>query len=413
MDAAPRPPQESGSPKKVFFHIGAPKTGSTYLQNVLFQNKGPLSAAGVLFPYDEPPQCFFSMLDFRGVGWGGKRPKEFRGHWDAVATRAREWPGNTVLLSNELFAAARPDRIEAGLATLQPADVHVIFTARDLARQLVSDWQEQVKHKHTVTLETFVSDLIELGRDAPAPFGELFWGAHDAAYVLERWARFIPASNIHVVTVGHPGAPPDTLWRRYCAVTGLMADDYDTETPRVNQSMGVAETELLRRMNASVQHMGIDVYDPLVRLFLAGKILAGGSSKITLPPEHIEWVTKRSQQLVDELASAGYRVEGDLEDLIPRPSDHLPHVSPTGQSEADLAPTAIKAATGLLVHSGRQRRRLLELQPSLGAVPSPRAPSAADTVRDRLSRPYWSLRSAAGRVLRRTGLRGASAGPSE
>jgi hypothetical protein len=413
MDAAGLQHRESG-PKKVFLHIGAPKTGSTYLQNVLFQNKDPLSAAGVLFPYDEPAQCFFSMLDFRGIGWGGKRASQFRGQWDAVATRVREWSGDTVLLSNELFAGARPDRIEAGLAAIQPADIHVIFTARDLARQLVSDWQEQVKHKHTVTLETFVSDLIELGRDAPAPFGELFWGTHDAAYVLERWAQFVPASNIHVVTGAHPGAPRDTLWRRYCAVTGLTPDSYNIDTPRVNQSMGVAETELLRRMNFDAKHMAIEIYDPLVRIFLVEKILGSGSSKLTLPPEHMEWVTKRSQQLVDELTTAGYRIEGDVAELMPRPEDHLPYVSPTAQSEADLANAAIRASTGLLVHSGRQRRRLLELQQSLGTAPSLQGRWNVDAVRDRLSGPYWSVRSAGGRLLRRTGLRGgSSAGTSE
>ncbi|MBA2774812.1 MAG: hypothetical protein H0U36_12330, partial [Nocardioidaceae bacterium] len=56
--------------KRVFFHIGAPKTGTTYLQNVLFQNRPALKAAGVLYPYSDAGQSFRSMQDFRGVGWG-------------------------------------------------------------------------------------------------------------------------------------------------------------------------------------------------------------------------------------------------------------------------------------------------------------------------------------------------------
>jgi hypothetical protein len=160
--------------------------------------------------------------------------------------------------------------------------------------------------------------------------------------------------------------------------------------------------------------MAIEIYDPLVRIFLVEKILGSGSSKLTLPPEHMEWVTKRSQQLVDELTTAGYRIEGDLAELMPRPEDHLPYVSPTAQSEADLANAAIRASTGLLVHSGRQRRRLLELQQSLGTAPSLQGRWNVDAVRDRLSGPYWSVRSAGGRLLRRTGLRGgSSAGTSE
>ena len=66
------------------------------------------------------------------------------------------------------------------------AEVHLVFTARDIARQLVSDWQEHIKHKHVVTLERFVDDLVELGIDAPRPFGQMFWGLHDPARVLGR-----------------------------------------------------------------------------------------------------------------------------------------------------------------------------------------------------------------------------------
>ena len=190
-----------------------------------------------------------------GSGWGTQRASAFKGEWKTVSDRAWRGTATPSIISNELLGGATPERIAAGIASVEPADVHVIFSARDFARQLVSDWQEHIKHKHEVTLEKFVDDLIELGLEAPKPFGELFWGMHDASYVLRRWAVAVPTENIHVVTLPQPGAPKDTLWRRFCEATGLDHARFDSVTERVNPSMGVAETELVRRMNASVQGM--------------------------------------------------------------------------------------------------------------------------------------------------------------
>jgi len=382
--------------KRVFFHVGAPKTGTTYLQHVLFQNRDTLAADGVLYPYSDFGQSFRSMQDFRGVGWGSTRAAEFKGEWAAVASRSRDWKGHTVVISNELLGGSAPERVAKGVASIAPAEVHVVFSARDFARQLVSDWQEHIKHKHTVTLERFVDDLIELGHDAPEPFGELFWGMHDAGHVLERWAAVVPVENIHIVTVPQSGAPKDTLWRRFCAVTGLDPDGYDSETDQVNPSMGVVETELVRRMNLDVQGMPAQHYDPLVRKLLAEEILGGQSPKLMLPTGRMDWVTQRSRQLVDEVKAAGYPVEGDLQDLIPRAADHAAYVSPTDLTDAELAPAAMRAATGLLRHTGRQRRRITELQQAArGLRPPRRGP------RTRAKVFYRRARGRARRVLKR------------
>jgi hypothetical protein len=385
--------------KRVYFHIGAPKTGTTYLQNVLFANRPELADRGVLYPYTDQGQSFRSMQDFRGVGWGRGTASEFAGEWEQIASRAREWHGDTVIVSNELLGGATPERIEAGLATVEPAEAHVVFTARDFARQLVSDWQEHIKHKHTITLEQFVDDLIEYGIKAPEPFGEMFWGMHDAAYILDRWSAFVPADRIHLVTVAQPGGERDSLWKRFCAATGIDSDAYDTEIERANPSMGVAETELVRRMNFEVQAMAPEFYDPLVRKILAEDILGGGDLRLRLPTGRMDWVVERSRRLIDELTAAGYQVEGDLEDLMPRPADHEGYVSPTDLADADLADASFRAATGLLRHSGRQRRRIAELQHQVeGTTPPWLRPR---TARDRMRDLYWRVRGRVGRIIKR------------
>ncbi len=355
MDTEPRRGQPEPT-KRIFIHIGAPKTGTTYLKSVLLKNVDALAAAGVLYPYTDIGQSFRAAHDFCRMRWFGQRADRFRGEWDLLVQRSREWDGGTVILSSELLAAAAPDRIGKGLAPLAPYEVHIVFTARDFARQLASDWQEHIKHKHTVTLEKFVDDLVELGLDAPEPFGRLFWGMHDAAYVLERWARFVPVERIHVLTVPLPGGEGDALWKRFCATTGLDPAGYDTRTRRSNPSMGVAETELVRRLNFGVTKMQTNSYNALVRLLLADKVLRGGSPRLSLPPHRLPWLRQRSRALIDDLAAAGYQVEGDLADLLPAdPSSE--YVSPTGLTEADLGPAAIKAAAALLSHAGKLRDR--------------------------------------------------------
>ena len=388
-------PTAAGPSKRVSFHIGAPKTGTTYLQSVLFKNRKRLAAAGVLYPYTDPGQSFRSMQDFRGVGWGTAPPSQFRGEWEQVARRAREWAGDSVIVSNELLGGANRKRIAAGTAAVQPAELHVIFTARDFARQLVSDWQEHIKHKHTVTLERFVDDLIEHGLEAPAPFGKLFWGMHDASAVLARWSGVVPARNIHVVTVPHQGAPSDTLWRRFCTATGMEPDHYDTDVKRSNPSMGVAETELVRRMNAEVQGMPDEIYDPLVRKLLAEDVLGGQPPKLVLPEGRMDWVEQRSGQLIDELAASGYDIVGDLAELMPVRAEHEGYVSPTTLTEPDLGSAAIRAATGLLRQAGRQRRRIGDMQHRIDGTAPPKP-----TLRGRGVDMYWALRHRAGVVAR-------------
>ena len=47
------------------------------------------------------------------------------------------------------------------MSDLSFAEVHVVYTARDVARQVAAEWQEQLKHQRKVTFRTFLEQLRE------------------------------------------------------------------------------------------------------------------------------------------------------------------------------------------------------------------------------------------------------------
>lgn len=307
--------------KQVFFHVGAPKTGSTYLQELLWTNRERLAADGVCYPLTTYTENLAAVIDLCQRRWGGRWKHEWSGAWERIATTMRAWDGPTVVFSAELMGLATPEQAARAVASVQPADVHVVFTARDLARQLPSDWQEQVKHRHTVTLTKFVDDLVKLGHDAPSPFGELFWGLHDAAFVLDKWRDVVPPKRVHVVTVPRSGAPPDQLWRRLAGVFGIAPDAYDMDSLRHNTSMGLVETEFLRRFNGATRDLLSQEHGPVLNRTLGQEILAARPEAvpIRLPAEHYEWVARRSRLMADEVTRRGYHIVGDIEELTPAP----------------------------------------------------------------------------------------------
>jgi len=235
--------------RRVFLHVGAPKTGTTFLQDVLWTNRAALVEAGVCYPLRRADEHFAATMDLRQMAWGRERDPQWEGAWERIAARVRAWPGPTAVISNELLGGASAEQVAAAVASLAPAQVHVVFTARDLARQLPSDWQEHLKHLHVVPFDRFVEDLVELGTAAPAPFGEMFWRLHDPVDVLDRWVSAVPAAHVHLVTVPQPDAPTGLLWERFAAILGLDPAAFDTNVGRSNTSLGVVDCELLRRVN--------------------------------------------------------------------------------------------------------------------------------------------------------------------
>src|SRR5689334_958549 len=116
---------------QVFLHVGSPKTGTTFLQDVLWTQRRTAREQGLLLPGRRFHDHFLATLDVRGLADQPGYPAEAKGTWARLVEQSLAWDG-TVLISHELFAGATAEQASAAVASLSPrADVHVVVTARD------------------------------------------------------------------------------------------------------------------------------------------------------------------------------------------------------------------------------------------------------------------------------------------
>lgn len=309
--------------RQIFVHIGAPKTGTTYLQDRLTLNSRSLAAHGVHFPGKAPfvsPGLFHfrAALDLLGQDWGGA-PGHADGSWEAFVRRARRRDG-TVILSHEILAPAKPERIERLKHDLRDSELHVVYSARDLGRQLPAAWQESIKQGRSWSYHRFLTRV----RNKRTWFSR----ALDLPEVLGAWSAGLSPERVHVVTVpsrSTQAAHGDTLWLRFCEVFGIDPVWAPLDSDRANRSLGMAETQLIRRLNRRVQRRtrGETSYDELIRQLLAEQQLVNrDSAAVRLPPDLQPWVEQEAERWIEWLRVSGVHVVGDLEELRPaRPPD--------------------------------------------------------------------------------------------
>jgi hypothetical protein len=353
--------------RRVFVHVGSPKTGTTFVQGVLWSQRALAAEQGLLLPLDSFFDHYLATLDVRGIAGKGDHPERAVGAWERLVAVALEGEG-TALISHELFAAATAEQAATALAAFGDAEVHVVLTARDLVRQVPAEWQEHVKHRHTHGLPEFVD---ELRRDRGRR--RWFWQVQDFADVLDRWGRALPRSRVHVVTVPPPGSPPELLWGRFASLLGLEPGAFDLAVRRTNTSLGLEQAELLRRLNVELgERLPLPgPYTAVVKNVLAQQILAGRhGTPLALDHDDTQFALERSRDIADRLTQAGVDVVGDLEELVPGPAGLPFEPWPTYPATADavLAEEGVAALAALLPRLAEQRAENRRLRDRLGEI---------------------------------------------
>ncbi|HWU32129.1 MAG TPA: hypothetical protein VN108_04600, partial [Marmoricola sp.] len=112
-------------------------------------------------------------------------------------------------------------------------------------------------------------------------------------------------------------------------------------------SMGIAETELLRRFNKS---FAADIPEPIYHEVIRENVVRAElgphrkSASLRLPAQEFDWVRERSLEWVEAVEQAGYPVIGDLQELVPVAS--ADPFDPDDVDEALVLDAAIRALSG-------------------------------------------------------------------
>ena len=408
----------AGQRPSVFLHIGEPKTGSTFLQQVIWRNRATLAAQGVVLPGHHPQDHFRASQDLRGLKKLASDPAgSWTGEWDILARQSKQAP-RAAVISHELFSAADDEHARQAVSSLQPADVHLVLTARDMAALLPAEWQESVKHRNARGWEDWLADVIDRESVSVDRRQWWFWRVHDTLQILQIWSRYVPAERIHVMTTPQRGASPDLLWRRFAALLEVDPDSVDISRARANASLGLTETEYLRRLNAELSGEIPDwFYMWTVKEGLAHATLAArpAGQRLVLPPERHAWAQQYAETLIAGLGDAGYDLVGDVAELRPQEPTGVP-VNPADQPVGEVLDAAIQATAALVLNQYRKDYPAAQPGATVGALAdrvtarvnaSPRIKRTLRELSSRHSSVRW-LRVLAWRVLERSRARSGS-----
>jgi hypothetical protein len=360
------PSTTTGTGPKVLLHIGEPKTGTTFLQHVMWRNRDELSAQGVVLPGHHPQDHYRASQDLRGIPKLASDPAgSWTGEWEILARQAQQAP-RVGVISHELFSAADPEQAERAVRSLQPAEVHVVITVRDMATLLPAEWQETVKHRNAKGFTEWLEDVIDRESYSADRRQWWFWRVHDTMAILGIWAQYVPPQRIHVITVPPRGSDNALLWRRFAALLEVDPASVDISRARPNASLGLPEIEFLRRLNEVLPEEVPDwFYMWNVKEGVAHRALAARprEGRLVIPAEREEWAGKQADVLVEALSASDYDVVGNLEELRPLPATG-PAASPADQPAELVLDAAVHAAAAMVVNQYHRAHPAAKPQPS-------------------------------------------------
>jgi len=339
--------------RRLYLHIGLQKTGTSYVQGIWDASAPALAAQGLDLALESRREAYWLMLDVRDR-FRPQDPAAARAVLRDLPRRLDRLPGDRALITEESLSPADDAQVRRLLAACGDREVHVLVSARDLARQVPSVWQQEIQSGGHRTFERYLERLRSTeGTDAP------IWWQKDLSAVLDRWTRHVSPSRVHVVTVPPSGGPRDLLLRRYCDVLGLDVDSLDlSDVGRGNRGLRLEQAEVMRRVNERIPEglMRRDLYGNVGKRYLSVQVLGDlDGRRILMPATQRAWCEEAARRQVDHLVESGVDVVGDPEDLLPSPESFADDEQEV--TEAQVAEAAVGGLSVILNNGLRAGHR--------------------------------------------------------
>ena len=346
-------------------HIGAMKTGTTFLQGVLLENRDALRDQGVLVP-GGPGDFGRGARDILGLTHGDAAlAARVDGVWARLVEEMSAWDGAASVYSMEFLSFARPPKAAEIMRTLRGLDVHVVLTIRDSLGALPAQWQSWSRNRGHLAWPDFA---LQVRQEVDGPALKTFRRAQDTLRMLDVWAPLVRPDRLHVVLVPPSSAPRSALWERFASVAGIDPAGVDLTGVPSNPSLGYASCDLLRRMNPALTGTPLSRYQRTLR-WAARTVLAprrGEEPRHRLDEATAAFLADWNSRVRDRLASGVAHVVGDLDDLPPA---YDPSACDPGERPRDVEVAEVAACAQVLLAGLARRARARDLaRPARGSA---------------------------------------------
>ena len=146
----------------MFLHVGCPKTGTTYLQGTFWGSRDELSAQGLHLPLRRQDHFFVSLAVRESLDPVSESTDAYD-VLDRLGAELRGITARTTLITHETLCQATKEQAGRLHDLLADFEVHLVITARDPARQIPAEWQQQIKSRRLITFDDFLASLVDDG----------------------------------------------------------------------------------------------------------------------------------------------------------------------------------------------------------------------------------------------------------
>ncbi len=295
-------------------HIGPQKTGTTTLQGAFHTNREALAAHGVHYagPKRQARQAAVAVVE--GRVRPGSRDAAMSA-WPRLVSEVQSSQASRVVISAEMFANAKPDRIAVIAEALGPT-THVVLTLRPLVRILPSQWQQYVQNRLRTPYDEWLDQILR-HPDSTA-LTPTFWFRHRHDRLAARWAEVVGPQRVTAVVLDESDRTTNlrAFERLLDLPSGILVP-----TDETNRSFTLSEIELVREFNEQFQLAGwpAGVYETLIRYGMSSYLREGAiewpEPAITTPPWAQRAADEVAQAITAGLLASGVNVLGDVAHL--------------------------------------------------------------------------------------------------